>query len=417
MATPEERKPPQRPRSTPATFASLAHRNYRLWFVGQLTSLFGTWMQSTAQGYLVFQITQSSAWLGYVGFSSGLASWLFTLHGGMVADRVPRRSLLVVTQSAAMLLAAVLSALTFGRVVAAWHVLVLAFLLGVVNAFDAPARQSFVLEMVGRDDLTNAIALNSTMFNTATALGPAVGGMIYAALGPGWCFALNALSFVAVIAALLAMRLPAGASPARGAPGLKGISDGFAAIARERRILALIALVALVSLFGFSFTTLLPAWAVRVLGGDARTNGLLQSARGVGALVAALGIASMGQARRRGRILTAATFAVPVAIFGMSLTRALPLSLLGMFLAGGFLILIFNLANALVQTLVPDEVRGRVMGVYTLAFMGVIPIGSLVVGALAQSVGEPLTLEFTAAASLSCAFAIALAAPDVRRLE
>ena len=190
------------------TFAALAYPNYRLWFFGQMVSLFGTWMQITALGYLVYEITRSPAYLGYTGFASGLASWIFTLWGGVVADRVPRRRLLVVTQVLSMLLAFLLSALVFAGVVAPWQIILLAFLLGVVNAFDAPARQAFVLEMVDRSVLTNAIALNSTMFNIAISAGPAAGGVVYALLGPAWCFAINGVSFVAVIAALLAMRLP-----------------------------------------------------------------------------------------------------------------------------------------------------------------------------------------------------------------
>jgi MFS family permease len=403
-------------RAGSGTFAALAWPNYRLWFFGQMTSLFGTWMQSTAQGYLVFELTRSSAWLGYTGFAGGVASWLFTLVGGVLADRVSRRSILVVTQSLSMLLAFALSALVFTGVVAPWHILVLAFLLGTVNAFDAPTRQSFVLEMVGREDLTNAIALNSTMFNTATVVGPAVGGLAYAAFGPGWCFAINGLSFVAVIAALLAMRL--GPRPAA-TPRIAiraGVAEGLRAIAAERRILALIVLVALSSLFGFSFVTLMPAWAVKILGGDARTNGLLQSARGAGALIAALFIASRGRFRGKGRILTAGSLAFPVVLAALSFTRSLALSLAGLFLAGAALISMFNLANALVQTLVPDQVRGRVMSVYNLAFLGMAPIGALLVGAAAERIGEPSALLVFSLVSLACTGGIALAVPSLRRL-
>jgi MFS family permease len=407
---PSSRKPGR------GTFAALAWPNYRLWFFGQMTSLFGTWMQSTAQGYLVFELTRSSAWLGYTGFAAGVASWVFTLFGGVLADRGIRRSILVVTQGLSMLLAFALSALVFARVVAPWHILVLAFLLGIVNAFDAPARQSFVLEMVSREHLTNAIALNSTMFNAATVVGPAVGGLAYAAFGPGWCFAINGASFVAVIAALLAMHLgPAPASAPRRGVRIQ-VVEGLRAIAAERRILALIVLVALSSLFGFSIVTLMPAWAVKVLGGDATTNGLLQSARGAGALLAALGIASRGGAGGRGRLLTAGSLAFPVALVGLSFTRSLSLSLAGLFLAGAALIAMFNLANALVQTLVPDAVRGRVMSVYNLSFLGLAPIGSLAIGAAAERFGEPSAVLAFALVSLACTGGIALAVPSLRRL-
>jgi MFS family permease len=415
-AQPAVRRPDTGSRPPGGTFAALTSPNYRLWFFGQMTSLFGTWMQSTAQGYLVFVLTGSSAWLGYTGFAGGVAPWLFTLFGGVLADRVSRRSILVVTQALSMLLAFALSALVFARVVAPWHIIVLAFLLGAVNAFDAPARQSFVLEMVRREHLTNAIALNSTMYNAATVVGPAVGGLAYAAFGPGWCFALNGASFVAVIAALLAMRLgPAPAAIPR-LPVRMQVAEGLRAIGAERRILALIVLVALSSLFGWSFVTLIPAWAVKILGGDARTNGLLQSARGAGAVLAALGIASLGSFRGRGRLLTAGSLVYPVVLAGLSFARSQPLSLAGFFLTGAAFVLMFNLANALVQTLVPDAVRGRVMSVYQLGFLGMAPIGSLAIGAAAERFGEPLTLLAFAIASLACTGGIALAVPSLRRL-
>lgn len=407
---------PAAARRPPATFAALGMPNYRLWFVGQLVSLFGTWMQSTAQGYLVFELTRSSAWLGYTGFAGGLASWLFTLLGGVLADRLPRRRILVVTQALSMALAFALAALAFTGAVAPWHILLLAFLLGTVNAFDVPARQSFVLEMVGRDLLVNAIALNSTMFNAAMVVGPALGGLAYAAFGPGWCFALNGVSFVAVIAALAAMRLAAPPPPRSGAAVRVQVAEGLRAIGADRRIVAIIVLVAAASVFGFSCVTLMPAWAVKILGGDARTNGLLQSARGAGALAAALGIASLGGLRGRGRLLTAGSLAFPVMLAGLSFVRGLALSAVFLALAGASFIAMFNLANAMVQTLVDDGVRGRVMAVYNLAFMGMLPIGSLAIGALAAAIGEPAALRLFAAAALASSGGVALAVPSLRRI-
>jgi MFS family permease len=398
-------------------FAALAYPNYRLWFVGQMTSLFGTWMQSTAQGYLIYELTHSAAYLGYVGFASGIATWAFTMYGGVIADRVPRRSLIVLTQALSMILAFALSALAFLHVVAPWHIVVLAFLLGVVNSFDAPARQSFVLEMVERHVLTNAIALNSTMFNIATAIGPAVGGLTYALFGPGWCFAINGLSFLAVIAALLAMRLAAWKPPERRGSTFGDIRDGLRVVVGDRRILATICLLASVSLFGMSFTTLIPAWAVRILHGDARVNGLLQSARGIGALGAALWIAAVAHRRRKGRTITAASLLFPVMLFLFSLTRVLPFSLLALFAVGATNITVNNLANAFVQTLTPDAVRGRVMGVYMLSFFGFMPIGALLAGMLATQVGAPITIMIGASGTLVCALAVAILVPSVRRQD
>jgi MFS family permease len=399
------------------TFAALAYPNYRRWFWGQMTSLFGTWMQSTAQGYLVFELTRSEAYLGYVGFAGGIATWIFTLYGGVVADRVSRRSLLVLTQGLSLLLAFALSVLAFTRVVAPWHIIGLAFALGTVNAFDAPARQSFVLEMVDRPMLTNAIALNSTMFNAATAVGPAVGGMVYALLGPGWCFAINGLSFAAVIGALATMRLPPRAARVGSGSALAEILEGLRVVAANRRIAGIIMLLGALSLFGMSFVTLLPAWAVQILDGDARTNGFLQSARGLGALAAALSIASMAHRRFKGRLMTACSIILPLGIVAFSFTRSLWLSLAALVVVGGLTMTVINLANAMVQTMVPDHVRGRVMGIYTLSFFGFMPIGALLAGAAAVAIGAPLTIALSAAGLLACAAAVALAVPSIRRFE
>ena len=399
------------------TFAALAYPNYRLWFFGQMTSLFGTWMQTTAQGYLVYQLTRSEAWLGYVGFASGIAAWIFLLYGGAVADRLPRRSLLVVTQSLSMLLALVLAALTFLRVVQPWHIILLAFSLGVVNAFDAPSRQSFVLEMVERPVLTNAIALNSTMFNLAMVVGPSVGGLAYALFGPGWCFVINGLSFVAVIAALLSMKLAPRKPQARTGSTLAEIRAGLHAVATDRRILGIMCLLGSVSLFGMSFVTLIPAWAVDILKGDATTNGFLQSARGIGALAAALGVASLSPRRSRGAVMILATLFLPVLLVLFSFTRTLPLSLVVLLAVGASNIVANNLANSLVQTLTPDALRGRVMGVYMLTFFGFMPIGALLAGTAATVVGVRLTVALGAAGTFVCAVVLALAIPSLRRLE
>ncbi len=411
----DEQRPAVRGKS--GTFAALAFPNYRLWFFGQMTSLFGTWMQSTAQGYLVYELTRSEAYLGYVGFASGIAAWIFLLYGGAMADRVPRRSLLVVTQTSSMLLAFILAALTFFHVVVPWHIIVLAFCLGVVNAFDAPARQSFVLEMVDRRVLTNAIALNSTMFNTAMVVGPSIGGLAYAFFGPGWCFVINGLSFVAVIAALLAMRLSPWQPAPRTGSTFAEIRAGLRAVASDRRILAVMCLLGSVSLFGMSFVTLIPAWAVGVLGGDARTNGFLQSARGIGALAAALGIATLSPRRSRGAVMTTAAFVLPILLFLFSLTRTLPLSLAILLAVGAANIAANNLANSLVQSLTPDALRGRVMGVYMLTFFGFTPIGALLAGGAATAVGVPVTVALGAAGTLVCAAVLTFTVPSLRRLE
>jgi MFS family permease len=397
------------------TFTALKYPNYRLWFWSQMFSLFGTWMESTALGFLVFDLTKSPGYLGLVGFASGAPTWLFTLYAGVIADRMPRRRLLIWTQTVMMLLAFAVAGLTFLHWIRPWHILGLAFLLGTANAFEAPARQSFVLEMVDHADMTNAIALNAAMFNSAMALGPAAGGLIYGYLGPAWCFAINGATFIAVIVALKRMTLPPFLRPAIRTSALADLKEGLHYVANHPLIRTIIGLIGVVSLFGISFITLFPAWAVDVLHGDARTNGFLQSARGLGALVAALLIASLGRFHFRGKLLTLGTFALPVVTAVFALVRWTPLSLLLIFGSGLSHILIFNLSNALVQTSSPDALRGRVMGVYTLTFFGLMPLGALWVGMAAERLGAPATVLSGAGVMLAAAAALAVFMPYLRR--
>ncbi len=408
---------PSRRFSLDRTFAALKHPNYRLWFYGQLVSLFGSWMQATAEGYLVFELTHSPAYLGYVTFASGVPSWLLMLYAGVVADRVSRRAILVVTQTVQMLLALTLATLAFLHVVQPWHIIVLAFALGIANAFDAPARQAFVLEMVARDDLTNAIALNATMFNLAVAIGPTAGGLTYAAFGPAWCFLINGLSFLAVIVALLLMKIPGAKVHTRHTSALIDLREGLRYAARHPTIRGLIMLMGVASLFAISYATLVPAWAVNVLGGDARTNGLLLSARGVGATSAGLAIASLGRITIKGRLLTIGTFVFPLALLAFALARWLPLSLAALFIVGAAQMLVMNLANAVVQTQVADDLRGRVMGIYSLIFLGFYPIGGLLAGAVAQAVGSPTTVTLGALCTLAFAVLAWLLLPQLRAAE
>jgi MFS family permease len=399
------------------TFSSLRHRNYRLWFWGQLVSLFGTWMQITAQGFLVYELTRSSAYLGYVGFAAGLPSWFFMPLGGVIADRVRRRTLLLITQTSMMALAFILAALAFLNIVRPWEIILLALLLGIANAFDAPARHAFVPDMVGRDDLTNAIALNSTIFNSATAIGPAVAGITYALVGPAWCFLINGVSFIAVIAALSRMRLKAGEREPSQSSAFQDLKEGFRYVLGNPMIRTLISLIVVTSLFGVSFAVLLPAWAVKVLGGDATTNGWLQSARGVGALIGALLIASLGCFDFKGRLLIFGSFVFPLLVLAFSLVRWLPLSLAVLIGTGVAVIFIFNLANSLVQTLVRDELRGRVMGIYSLTFFGFLPVGALWIGTMAQRFGETAAVLMNAGIMLLLCSAIAISVPELRRLK
>jgi MFS family permease len=397
------------------TFAALKHYNYRLWFIGQVVSLVGTWMQSTAQGYLIYQITHSAAYLGLVGFVGGAPSLLFTLFGGVIADRLPRRTLLVITQTSMLILAFILAVLTFTNTVLPWHIIVLAFLLGVANAFDAPARTSFVLELVDRATMTNAIALNSTMFNIATVVGPSVAGLTYAALGPAWCFTLNGLSFIAVIGALLLMRIKLDAQPARRAAALEELGEGIRYVLKNRLIISLLASIGMVSIFGIGMMNLLPAWATDVLHGDVTTNGWLISARGFGSLVSALMLAYWGNRKLRGRLWTYGAFVTPVMLFLFAWIRWLPLSLVTLLGVGWGTMMVTNNSQAIVQSLIPDALRGRVMGVYTLIFFGSMPIGSLLAGSVAQGIGEPLTVSLGAILLLVMALTVWMFMPEIRR--
>lgn len=399
------------------TFAALRYRNFKLWFWGQLTSLFGSWMQITAQGFLLYQLTKSPVFLGLLGFAFGVPTWLFMLYAGVVADRVPRRRLLIVTQAFMMVLAFVLAGLTFSHAIRPWHILLLSFGMGIANAFDAPARQAFVLEMIEPADLTNAIALNGAMFNSATAIGPAMAGVTYALFGPAWCFAINGLSFIAVIAALASMRLKPFVARARVASVAKDLREGIRFVLSHGMIRALIATIGVVSAFGLAFATLVPAWAVKILGGDATTNGLLQSARGAGALVGALLIASLGRFEFRGRLLSLGTFGFPGLLIIFSLIHWLPLSLLVLFGVGVAQILIFNLCNSLVQSQVPDDLRGRVMGIYSMVFFGLMPLGALWIGAVAEHISEPAAVFIGSSITLGYALLIWLFVPKLRRLK
>jgi MFS family permease len=398
-------------------FTALRYRNYRLWFWGQMTSLFGTWMQSTAQGFLIFDLTHSPAYLGYAVFAMGVPTWLFMMFGGVLADRIKRQTLLIITQATMMTLAVILAVLTFLQVVRAWHIIILAFCLGVANAFYAPARQAFVRELVDREDMTNAIALNSAMFNSATAIGPAVSGVTYALVGPAWCFAINAVSFLAIIIALSLMKIDSQPKPDQRNSMGSDLREGMRYIINHSMIRTLIGVVAVTSFFGVSFATLIPAWAVKVLDGNATTNGILYSARGLGALSGALLIASLGRFQFKGRLLTLGSFAFPLLLLFFGLYHWLPFSLLILFCVGVATMLIFNLANALVQTLVEDDLRGRVMSIYSLSFFGLMPLGSLLVGLIAEHASEPTAIITNSLILLGLFVLIKIFVPKLSELQ
>jgi MFS family permease len=400
------------------TFIALKYPNYRLWFIGQLVSLVGTWMQATAQGFLVYQLTQSPAYLGYVAFANGIPSWLFMLYGGVIADRMSRRTLMIITQTAMLILAFVLAALVFTNLILPWHILVLTFLLGIANAFDAPTRLAFAVDLVDdRADLMNAIALNATMFNAAAIVGPAVAGLVYAWVGPGWCFTINGVSFIAVIIALSLMKLAPFVPQKHKDSALVQLKEGVRYVVAHDSIRMIISIVAVVSMTAMGMISLLPAWAVSILGGDARTNGLLYSARGTGAVLGALMIAALGRYGHKGKIWSIGSIVIPISLFTFALVHWLPLSLLALFVLGWSFVLTMNMSNALVQSLVKDDLRGRVMGIYTLSFFGLAPIGSLLVGVIAERFNEPVAVMLSACALMVLALFVWFFRPELRRLQ
>ena len=375
-----------------ATFAALQHRNYRLWFYGQIISLFGSWMQMTAQGFFIFELTRSPAFLGYVGFANGIPTWLFMIYGGVIADRFSRRKIMIITQTVMMILAFILAALTFTHIVEPWHILLLTFGLGVANAFDAPARQAFVNELVTKEDLLNAIALNSMMFHSAAAVGPAVAGITYAVLGPGWCFTVNGITFLAVIYNLFIMKFQPTPKRISNKSALKELLDGLQYLKTQKIILLIMLVVSFSTFFGLSIATLFPAWAVNILHGDAATNGFLQTARGIGAVLCSLFIASLSRYIVRGKILMTGLISLPIFMLLFSLNSSFIISSLILVGVGAAIIAINNLSNGLTQTLVSEEYRGRVMGVYSFSFFGFMPLGALWIGMLAEHFGSPIAI-------------------------
>lgn len=382
-----------------------------------MISLLGSWMQTTAQGFLVFELTHSPVFLGYIGFASGVPSWLFTIYGGVIADRFPRRTILVFTQSVMMLLALMLAFMTFTGVVTAWSIVLLALGLGIANAFDAPARQAFVTELIeDRKHLVNAIALNSTMFNSGTAIGPAVAGITYAAFGPAWCFIINGISFIGVITALLLMKLKPGEVKRERKSALSDLKEGITYLKDQRLILTIMMIVLVTTTFGISFATLMPAWAVKIMHGNAATNGLLQSARGAGALVSALFLASVSSMKFKGKLLTFGTFSFPLLLLLFAFIRWLPASLLCLAGIGAASLLVLNLCNGLTQTTVSDEFRGRVLGIYSMNFFGFLPLGALLTGTLAEHFTEPGSIIICSVILLMFALAIYFIVPKLRQI-
>jgi MFS family permease len=373
---------------------SLRHRNFRLFFAGQLISLVGTWMDIIAESWLVYRLTGSSLLLGTMAFASQIPVFLLAPIGGTVADRYNRHRLIIATQSCAMVLAGILAWLTLSHRIERHidYLFILASLLGVVNAFDIPARQAFLMDMVGRDDLMNAIALNSSMFNGARIVGPAVAGILVAKIGEGWCFAANSISFIAVIAGLVAMHVPKPKLLQSHKSAIENIVEGFRFARRSVPIRSLLMLIGLVSLVGMPYSVLMPIFAAQILHGNARTLGILMGATGVGALIGALTLAAKRGMKGLSKwvAITSTTFGLGLIAFSFS--RSIILSVILLVPVGLSMMVQMASTNTLLQAMVPDQLRGRVIALYSMMFMGMAPFGGFFAGAIAQKIGAPWTL-------------------------
>jgi MFS family permease len=392
---------------------SLRHRNFQLFFGGQLISLIGTWMDTVAEAWLVYRISHSSLLLGIASFASQIPVFILAPLGGLVADRFNRHKVVITTQVLSMLLAGTLAALTLTNRVTVIDVITLAALMGAVNAFDIPARQAFLVDMVGRGDLMNAIALNSSMFNGARVIGPSIAGILVATIGEGWCFFANAASYIAVIAGLLLMKIDH-APIARTASPLEHIAEGFRFVRNTTPIRAILTLLGLVSLVGMPYTVLMPVFATRILHGNARTLGVLMGATGVGALCGALLLASRTELRGLGRLisLSCAGFGGTLIIFSFS--RWYPLSVALLVPVGFCMMVQMASSNTLIQAMSPDNLRGRILAVYSMMFMGMAPLGALIAGAAADRITAPWTVACGGALAIVGAILFARHLPKFR---
>jgi MFS family permease len=377
-------------------FRALQHRNFQLFFAGQLVSLIGTWMQSTAQLWLVYKLTNSAALLGVFGFANQIPILLLASIGGYVGDRYDRHRSVIATQTASMILAFVLAGLTLSGAIhgprGAWVVIFIAFLVGIVNAFDVPIRQAFLVQMVGKEDLPNAIALNSSIFNGARVVGPAIAGFAIAWIGEGWCFFLNGASFFAVIIALLAMRLPrVERKPSTESPW-RSLLQGFRFAMSDLPIRSALLLLSWLSLLGLQYSVFLPVFADQILHGGPRGLGLLMSSAGVGAVLGALHFAARTEFTGLARWIAATATMCGIGLIIFSQSRVFWLSMVVLFVVGFSATVQMAATNTIIQSRVPDELRGRIMAVYATMFMGVQPIGSLLAGGVAKRIGAPHTL-------------------------
>ncbi|MBN1913750.1 MAG: MFS transporter [Candidatus Omnitrophica bacterium] len=375
-------------------FSSLKVRNFRIYWIGMLLSLVGTWIQMVAQSWLVFDLSHSSFLLGLVGFISTFPIFLLSLAGGIVADRVNKRKIMLFTQHAFMFLAFVLAALTQFKLVRVSHIIFIALLNGIVMSFDAPARQAVVVELVGKEHLLNAIALNSAAFNSARIIGPALAGIFIASIGMSGCFYINGFSFLSVIIALLWIKIPDINRPAVKNTFRKDLGETFSFIKDNRTLVILIAMVGVTSLFGISYVILMPVFAQDILRVGSKGLGILMSSAGAGALSGALMLAALGDFKHKGRLLFVASLVLSLSLILFSLSRTYIFSLIILAVVGWASITITALINTILQVLSPDKFRGRLMSIFMLTFAGLWPFGNLLAGVFSHFWGAPFAVLF-----------------------
>lgn len=405
------------PKGLRLIFRALYSRNYRLFFGGQGVSLIGTWMQQIAMSWLVYRLTDSAFLLGLIGFSSQISSLLFSPFAGVLSDRWNRHHILVVTQSLAMIQAFILASLTLTGIIAVSHLIILSVFLGLVNAFDMPTRQAFVVEMVEkREHLGNAIALNSFLFNGARLVGPSVAGILISILGEGLCFLLNGFSFFSVIVALLAMKMRANKEEAAKTKVWPELKEGFVYAFGFPPIRSILLFIGWISFVGTANTTLMPVFARDVLHGDSKTYGFLMSAIGLGAIIAAIFLASRKTVIGLGRIIVIGSGIFGMGLIFFSLSHILWLSFFLLLLTGFGMMVHMASSNTILQTIVDDDKRGRVMSLYATSFMGMAPLGSLVGGSLAGWIGAPLTLVLVGISCMLGSFLFREILPTLRMM-
>ncbi|BDA69639.1 major facilitator transporter [Calothrix sp. PCC 7716] len=392
-------------------------RNYRLFFTGQGISLIGSWMTQLATVWLVYRLTDSALMLGVVAFTSQIPSFFLSPFGGVFADRFSRHKTLIGTQVLAMLQSLALAALALTNVIQIWQIIALSLVQGFINAFDAPARQAFVPELIEkREDLANAIAVNSTMFNGARLIGPAIGGLILARVGAGYCFLIDGVSYIAVIIGLLAMRIQEKRIPFSDVSPIQRIKEGFIYAFGFPPIRTILLHAAIISLFGIQYTVLVPIYAEKILGGGAETLGFLMAASGIGALAGGIYLATRKTVAGLGKVIVLAASILGLGLIAFSISRHLPLSLLTMLFVGLGTILQVASSNTVLQTIVDEDKRGRVMSLFTMSFLGMTPFGNLLGGALAERIGAPTTLVIDGIICIIASIILAKQLPSLRRL-